>query len=76
MARRYNAGSQANSGSNNGNISFNITNQVVVQDAQDDAAATRTGENIGRQITALILNDIQRMVLLSSQLGMRLSSVL
>lgn len=59
MARRYNAGSQSNSGSSNGNISFNITNQIVVQGAQDDATATRTGENIGRQITALILNDIQ-----------------
>ncbi|MBQ4864378.1 tape measure protein [Pseudoalteromonas sp. MMG013] len=59
MARRYNAGSQANSGASKGNISFNITNQIVVQGTQDDTAATRTGENIGRQITALILNDIQ-----------------
>ncbi|KAF7764678.1 hypothetical protein PCIT_b0724 [Pseudoalteromonas citrea] len=31
----------------------------MIQDAQDDATATRTGENIGRQITALIVNDIQ-----------------
>ncbi|NOU50270.1 tape measure protein [Pseudoalteromonas sp. JBTF-M23] len=55
MARHYNAGERQGTG----NISFNITNQIMVQGGADEASSNRVGQDIGKQITALIIKDIQ-----------------
>ncbi|OHU85530.1 MULTISPECIES: tape measure protein [Pseudoalteromonas] len=56
MARHYNAGERQG---NAGPINFNITNQIVVQGGADEASSNRVGQDIGKQITALIVKDIQ-----------------